>query len=212
MKAGEGKSGWILAILLMPLILIPIAYATATTVTIDSGVEFKSRPTGGIITFTPTLNPTTVEISSNFVNLHNPSTGYTVIGVDAPTGADIAVTSIAEWNLNYATTQAGSKTERFYFPNRPEPSIMGLATSAYDDPTDVLSVTTPGSVPIGITWHNSAVSYQVNQTAAILIYALPLIAIVSIITAAKHPDKLIEILVIIAVIAAFSILFLNWGF
>jgi hypothetical protein len=195
------------------LFVLPIAGAVVSTVTIDAGVEYQSRAGGGIITFTDAYAPTSVEISSDFLILGAPTTGYTSLGIDAPIGADISVTGIESYELTYSTTQAlGAKTERVYAPGRIEPTVTGAGSSTYAG--YITSIITNMSDNVKLTWQQ-ATSYEVTQTAVFLSGFLPLLLVLAVVGIIKEPDHwkvIVGFALVIGVMALLGQLYLSMGF
>jgi hypothetical protein len=195
------------------LFVLPLAGAVVSTVTIDAGVEYQSRAGGGIITFTDAYAPTSVEISSDFLILGAPTTGYTSLGIDAPIGADISVTGIESYELTYSTTQAlGAKTERVYAPGRIEPTVTGAGSSTYAG--YITSIITNMSDNVKLTWQQ-ATSYEVTQTAVFLSGFLPLLLVLAVVGIIKEPDHwkvIVGFALVIGVMALLGQLYLSMGF
>jgi hypothetical protein len=191
--------------------LLPIAFSQAATVLVNPDVLFKSRTTGGFITFTSAQIPTLVTIADNFCYFYNPLTGYSVIGVDASTGLNITITAIGSYDLTYSTVQSGSKTARFYLP-RATPTVTGASSSTWDQTTSILTIVTNGASDVEVHW--SLTSSSVSDTANILIWMFPLIFLLTTFSLIKNPGEwrsILTVAMLIVVIGFFGWLFLSWG-
>lgn len=195
---------------LIVLFLVPISFVHAT-IQVNPNSLFKSRTSGGFITFSSVQNPTLIILSDNFCYFYNPLTGYSVIGIDSPTGLNITVTKIDSYDLTYSTTQSGSKTARFYIP-RATPTVTGASSSAWVQSTSILNVTTNGASDVEIHW--SLTSSAIRDTANILVYTFPLIFLFTVFALIKNPGEwrsILTVAMLIAVIGFFGWLFLSWG-
>ena len=195
---------------LIVLVLVPTSFVHAT-VQVNPNSLFRSRAGGGFITFNSVQNPTLITISDNFCYFNNPLLGYSVIGMDAPTGLNITVTKVDSYDLKYSTVQSGSKTARFYIP-RATPTVTGALSSIWVQSTSILNVTTSGASDVEIHW--SLTSEAIGDTTNILIYIFPIIFLTTAFALIKNPDEwrsIITVTMVIMVIGFFGWLFLSWG-
>lgn len=161
--------------------------AAAPTVTLSAGVEYQSRAGGGIITFTSDYTPTSISVADNFLYLTVPFTGYSTLGIDAPIGANVSVTSIAQWELDYSTAQpVAARVERIYAPGRTEPTVTGAGSSTYAGYTSSITTNMPDNV--AVKWTNTP-SYATNEGALLIVSFLPLIIIFAAIGAYRQPEQ-----------------------
>jgi hypothetical protein len=190
-------------------LIIPLSGAAVATVTVDAGVEYQSRAGGGIITFTNTYYPTAVTIADNYLTLTSVNTAFTTLGIDAPANANISITSIGKWNINYETDQTvGAKTERVYHPGRGVPTVsVGLLTT-YSTTGDTTSVVTSLNDNVALTWPETP-SYGTNQSANLIIMFLPLIVILAVVGARSRPEQW-GMIVGTAIVAGVLLLLGSW--
>lgn len=188
-------------LLILFTVLIPLSGAAPATVLLSAGVEYQSRAGGGIITFTDDYYPTSISVADNFLYLAAPVTGFTNVGFDAPINANMSVTNISQWHIDYSTDQTlGAKVERVYVPGIGAPTVTGAGADSWN--SGITSVTTSLNDNVVLTW---PVPTGVNQGANIIISFMPLLIVLTVIGMAKAPEYW-RIIVTTAIIAGVLLL------
>ena len=169
----------ILPILMIILFMVPVAQCF----TIDDP-DFSFQAThGGNVRFANQVTSTQINVANTLrrfaaLTLGGPNRG--VLSFDCDTGVNMTIIAVGTDTIIYNISAVGQVDSYVYYGNRNQATPTGTNTDAitYDPVTDIVTVTTTGSVLVTLTY--GATTTDLTGTGSDLINAFLLITIVSI--------------------------------
>ena len=206
----------ILPILMIILFMVPVAQCF----TIDDP-DFSFQAThGGNVRFANQVTTTQINIANTLrrfaaLTLGGPNRG--VLSFDCDTGVNMTIIAVGANAIVYNISAVGQVDSYVYYGNRNQNTPTGTNTDAvtYDPATDIVTVTTTGSVLVTLTY--GAATTDLTGIGVNLIDAFLLITVVSLflyIGGSKvgiSNEYLINLIVMIAFFMAVIYLATGWG-
>jgi len=169
---------------LISLLLLLLAFTpTVHAFTIDAP-NFNFQAThGGNVRFANQVTSTQINVANTLrrfaaLTLGGPNRG--VLSFDCDTGVNMTIIAVGTDAIIYNISAVGQVDSYVYYGNRNQATPTGTNTDAitYDPVTDIVTVTTTGSVLVTLTY--GATTTDLTGTGSDLITAFLLITIVSI--------------------------------
>ena len=177
----------ILPILMLILLMVPAAQCF----TIDAP-DFSFQAThGGNVRFANTVTTTQINIANTltrFARFVSGGSNRGVLAFDCDTGVNMTIISVSQLEVTYnvSTLAAGAVSTYVYYANNDHAPIgTNTDTVTYNPVTDIATVTTTGNGVL-VTLSYNTVTSLVEPSINILIYFLPLVALVVGLEAKKY--------------------------
>ena len=194
-----------LGFLILLLVLTPAAYA----ITIDGPFNFQANQ-GGNVRF----DPATVTNNIGILNTLYRYAGLTIGGnnrgalaFDCSTGTNMTILGVSRYEITYNVSAAGASIQYVYYANNDQAPI-GTNTDniAYNEATDIATVTTTGNVIVTLDYANLS-GLGINGLEVFL-NMLPIVALIVSLEAKKHDliSNRIVVMILVFAVAAFVVL------